>query len=152
MMPRVTIALRLATPDDFAEVFPRTRALNDHEGIDVTDEVLEAALRRLLGDGSLGGVWLALRDGLVIGYALVAFAYDLEFGGRDAWLTELWIDDAARGSGSGRAVIEALDAELRAHDIRALHLQVRPENPAKRLYERAGFATSPRQIMTRRLT
>ena len=128
-MPRVTIALRLATPDDFADVFPRTRALNDHEGIEVSDAVLEAALRRLLGDGSLGGVWLAMRDAQVIGYALVAFAFDLEFGGRDAWLTELWIDDAARGSGAGRAVIEALDAELRARAIRALHLQVRPRIP-----------------------
>jgi len=152
MMPRMTIALRLATAEDFAEVLPRTRALNDHEGIDVTDAVLEAALRRLLGDGTLGGVWLVERDAHVIGYALVAFAYDLEFGGRDAWLTELWIDDAARGSGAGRAVIEALGGELRARDIRALHLQVRPENPAKRLYARAGFVTSPRQIMTRRLT
>lgn len=148
----MTIALRLATPDDFADVFPRTRALNDHEGIEVTDAVLAAALRRLLADGALGGVWLVERAGGVIGYALVAFAYDLEFGGRDAWLTELWIDDAGRGSGAGAAVIEALDRELRARDIRALHLQVRPENPAKRLYDRAGFATSPRQIMTRRLT
>ena len=33
----------------------------------------------------------------------------------------------------------------------ALHLQVRPENPALRLYERSGFSRSPRLILTRRL-
>jgi hypothetical protein len=30
-----------------------------------------------------------------------------------------------------------------------LHLQVRPENPAKRLYDRTGFVASPRIVMTR---
>jgi hypothetical protein len=28
---------------------------------------------------------------------------------------------------------------------------VRPENPARRLYERRGFVVSPRLVMTRRL-
>ena len=44
-----------------------------------------------------------------------------------------------------------LDGELRARGVRALHLQVRPENPALRLYERRGFVVSPRRIMTRRI-
>ena len=45
-----------------------------------------------------------------------------------------------------------LEIELRPLGVRALHLQVRPENPALRLYERAGFSRSPRLILTRRLT
>jgi ribosomal protein S18 acetylase RimI-like enzyme len=145
-------ALRAATLADVAHVLPRTRALNDHEGIAVTDAALEDALRRLLADPSLGGVWLVERDGAPIGYAIVTFGYDLEFAGRDAWLTELWIDEAARGCGAGRVALEALEIELRAHQVRALHLQVRPGNPAMRVYERAGFAVVPRTIMSRRLT
>ena len=43
------------------------------------------------------------------------------------------------------------DPELRSRGIQALHLQVRPENPALRLYQRSGFAVSPRVVMTRRL-
>lgn len=142
--------VRPATLEDVATVLPRTRALNAHEGIAISDELLDAALRRLLGDPSLGGVWLLEDDG-VIGYAIVAFSYDLEFGGRDSYLTELWIDEAHRGRGGGREAIELLTGELKARDIRALHLQVRSENPARRLYERAGFTASPRVIMTRRL-
>jgi len=80
-----------------------------------------------------------------------AFGYDLEFAGRDAWLTELWIDEHARNSGAGAAALALLDAELRPLGVRALHLQVRPENPAVRLHARAGFAKSPRVILTRRL-
>lgn len=149
------IRLRSATLDDLAQLLPRTRALNAHEGIEISDELLEQALRRLLGDASLGGAWLIERaDGAdrgVIGYAIVTFGYDLEFGGRDAYLTELWIDEERRRSGAATAVLEQLPHELRACDVRALHLQVRPDNPARRLYERSGFVASPRLVMTRRL-
>jgi ribosomal protein S18 acetylase RimI-like enzyme len=145
------IRLRAATDEDLAAVLPRTRALNDHEGITISDAALEAALRKLLGDPALGGVWLAL-DPAPIGYAIVTFGYDLEFSGRDAYLTELWIDEAARGRGAGTQVLALLDPELRARGVHALHLQVRPDNPAFRLYERTGFVASPRTIMTRRMT
>jgi ribosomal protein S18 acetylase RimI-like enzyme len=144
------LRVRPATLDDVPAVLPRTRALNAHEGIVVSDEVLEDALRRLLGDPSLGGVWLVEDDG-VIGYAIVAFSYDLEFGGRDSYLTELWIDEAQRGRGAGSAALELVLDAVRARGIRALHLQVRPENPARKLYERSGFVASPRVVMTRRL-
>lgn len=144
------IRLRLATLDDVAEVLPRTRALNAHEGIVVADDLLETALRRLLGDASLGSVWLIERD-CVIGYAIATYGYDLEVGGRDAYLTELWIDEAERGRSAATKAIELLAPELRARDVRAVHLQVRHDNPAQRLYERRGFVRLPRYVMTRRL-
>lgn len=147
------IRLRAATLDDVPAVLPRTRALNDHEGIVVSDEALDTALRVLLGDPKLGGVWL-IEDETTrapLGYAIVTFGFDLEFSGRDAWLTEIWVDEAARGRGAAKAALALLENELAVHDVRALHLQVRPENPALRLYERAGFVRSPRLILTRRL-
>jgi ribosomal protein S18 acetylase RimI-like enzyme len=151
------LRLRRASLADLPSILPRTRALNAHEGIAVADDALEAALRALLLDTTLGGVWLIerLADDAVatpIGYAIVTFGYDLEFAGRDAWLTELWVDDDARNTGAGGAALAMLEIELRPLGVRALHLQVRPENPALRLYERAGFTRSPRLILTRRLT
>jgi ribosomal protein S18 acetylase RimI-like enzyme len=145
------IRVRAATIDDLAQLLPRTSALNAHEGIALIPAALEAALARLLGDASLGGAWLVEQDGAAIGYAIVTFGYDLEFNGRDATLTELWIDPPARGGGAGRAAIELLAPELAARGVHALHLQVRPDNPALRLYQRAGFVASPRVVMTRRL-
>lgn len=145
------ITLRAATPDDLADLLPRTAALNAHEGIALAPSALEAALARLLGDASLGGAWLIERAGAVIGYAIATYGYDLEFGGRDAVITELWLDPEARGGGGGRAALELLAPELRARGVHAVHLQVRPDNPARRLYERTGFVASPRVVMTRRL-
>lgn len=143
--------LRLAGPDDFAAVWPRTQALNAHEAIDIPLAVFEGALRTVLGDPALGAAWLVEVDGAVVGYALTTYSYDLEFHGREAWLTELWIDEVARGGGIAREVLDLLAAELRGRGIGALHLQVRPDNPAQRLYARAGFVASPRIVMTRRL-
>ena len=157
------LRLRRATPADLPAILPRTRALNAHEGIVVAPDALEAALRGLLAEPNHGGVWLIENDAAaasgaphvgtaaVVGYAIVTFGYDLEFAGRDAWLTELWVDEAARGSGAGTAALDQLDAELRPLGVRALHLQVRPENPALRLYERKGFERSPRYVLTRKL-
>ena len=148
----MTYRLRRATPADLALVLPRTRALNAHEGIDVAPDAREAAHRTLLADLALGGVWLIEREAdAMVGYAIVTFGYDLEFAGRDAWLTELWIDETARAAGAGSAALALLPGELAPLGVRALHLLVRPDNPALRLYERAGFARSPRLVLTRRI-
>jgi len=145
------LSLRPATVDDLPLILPRTRALNAHEAITLDPAVHAAALDHLLREAEVGGVWLIERDAIAIGYAMVTFGYDLEFDGRDATLTELWIDPAERGRGAGREVLQLLDPELRARGVHALHLQVRPDNPALRLYARSGFVASPRVVMTRRL-
>ena len=89
--------------------------------------------------------------GATAGYALCAYSFDLEFRGLEAWLTELFIADDARGRGLGTAALRALEGELGARGVKALHLQVRPDNPAVALYERLGFTRVPRLVMTRRL-
>ena len=145
------LGLRLATLADFAAVIERTRALNAIESLVLDEATLEFALRKLLADSSLGSVWLVEREHRVIGHAVVTYGYDLEFGGRDSYLTEFFVDESERDRGAGSAALELLAQELRERDVRALHLGVRPDNRARRLYERAGFEHSPRIFMTRRL-
>ncbi len=148
-----SVELRRATLADLDAIYPRTHALNEHEGIHLTETGLRRALGELLGNPALGGVWLVCEraGGASVGYAIVTYCFDLEFGGREGWLTELWIDDLARGRGAGSEVLAALDTLLRAEGVRALHLQVRADNPARRLYERTGFTVTPRHVMTRRM-
>src|SRR5690242_1648322 len=72
----------------------------------VFDEpVARAALMRLLDDPSLGRVWLLLSDDpeqASAGYMVVCFGYSLEFGGRDAFIDELFVVAEHRGRGIGR--------------------------------------------------
>jgi ribosomal protein S18 acetylase RimI-like enzyme len=147
----VTFRLRIATVADVPELLPRSCALQRHENIEISDAELERALREMLSDPTLGCVFMIEDDSVVVGYAFVSYSYDLEFAGREAWLTEIFIDEAARGRGGGTHALELLEPELRARGVRAYHLQVRADNPAKRLYERAGFQVVPRQIMSKRL-
>src|SRR5947209_8136370 len=142
-------SLRLAAVPDLSAVLARTRALNAVEGIAIDEASLVAATRRLLGEASLGAVWLILRGDAPIGHAVVTYGFDLEFGSHDSFLTELWVDPEARGQGAATAALQLLEGELRRRDVRALHLGVRPDNPARRLYERSGFVASPRVLMTR---
>jgi ribosomal protein S18 acetylase RimI-like enzyme len=114
------------------------------------DERSEIAKGRIDERSEIAGGGIE-RERAAIGYAIVTFGYDLEFGGRDAFLTELWVDPVQRGRGAGGAALDLLGPELRALGVRALHLQVRPENPALRLYARHGFVASPRVTMTQRL-
>lgn len=146
------VTIRPGTLEDLDDLLPRTRALNEHEGIDTSQERLRAALYTLLGSPDLGGVWVIAGEGQTVGYAIVTYGFDLEFDGRDAHLTELWIDPSHRGGGSAARALELLMPELVARGVNAVHLQVRPDNPALRLYERQGFAASPRRIMTRILS
>ena len=143
------IAIRSANLADLEDLLPRTRALNEHEGIAISEDRLRAALRTLLAAPELGGVWVITREGCIVGYAMATYGFDLEFDGRDAHLTELWVDPLHRGGGSAAAALELLVAELAANGVNAVHLQVRSDNPAVRLYERQGFALSHRRIMTR---
>lgn len=147
----MTFALRVATAADVPALVPRSRALQDHEGIEISTPALEAALREMLADPELGVVFVIEDDGATVGYAFLGYSFDLEFAGREAWLTELFIDDSVRGRGAGTFALAALEPELRARGVHAYHLQVRADNPALRLYERAGFKQVPRLIMSKKL-
>jgi ribosomal protein S18 acetylase RimI-like enzyme len=117
----------------------------------IDDARLTAALARLLREPQLGGAWLVLDDDVIVGHAVVTYGYDPELGGHDSFLAELWIDEHARNGDVATAALSLLAEGLRARDVKALHLGVRPENPAVRLYERSGFEPAPRIFMTKRL-
>jgi ribosomal-protein-alanine N-acetyltransferase len=67
-------------------------------------------------------------------------------------LTELYVRPERRGDGLGREILGAAVELARENGVHSLHLQVRPENRAARaLYERLGFITSPRLVMSKKL-
>lgn len=135
---------------DVERIVPMMEAFNRFEGIAWTRERGEAALARLLGDASIGVLGLLDHEGETCGYFVVTWGFDLEWNGRDAVLTELWLEPQARGRGLGRealAHVERIAAENGAH---ALHLMVRHENVvARRVYDAAGFRSPPRAFLTK---
>lgn len=148
-------AIRMAGEDDIRAIEPLMAAFNRAEGIAWHPPTMVPALRRLLREPRLGLVLLThdAHAGAAIGYALATFGFDLEFAGVDAFLTELYVTPDQRGHGVGSRLLLAMLDVLRARGAGAVHLMVRPENEtARALYERAGFETVPRIMMTHLLT
>lgn len=143
----------LATNEHAPDILPLMVAFNQAEGISWTPDVMVPALHRLLDDDALGLVLVAYAGPHLAGYSVATFGYDLEFAGRDAFITELFVDPASRGHGLGRRLLEAIVRHLRQRSVNAVHLVVRPDNPrARALYESHGFKASPRIVMTKNLT
>ena len=85
-------------------------------------------------------------------YAILTWGFDLEWNGRDAMLTELFVDARARGQGLGRVLLARIEAEARRGGAAAMHLQVRHRNkPARALYEHVGFLNPGRLLLTKPL-
>ena len=102
-MPRSAVSFRLreATPGDLDRLLPLVRELWKHEQMTWDDARTPAALARLLGNETLGRVWIAEDAGRAIGYLALCFGYSLEFLGRDAFVDELYTDPAFRDLGIG---------------------------------------------------
>ena len=145
------ISLTLASIQDIDTLLPMMLDFNVGELTEVEPGTLRPALARLLAEEALGRVWLFRSDGEIVGYAVLTFGYDLEFAGRDAFITEIYLCPAARGQGIGRVVLAKIEAAAAELDAHAIHLMVRPENrPAVALYASAGYASPPRTFLSKR--
>jgi GNAT superfamily N-acetyltransferase len=83
-----------------------------------------------------GHDWMAVVDGAAVA---TAGWFVREPGLCD--VVAMWVDPAWRGRGLGRLVLDAVVEEVRAAGLRA-RLWVADGNPARRLYEHAGFVAT----------
>lgn len=147
-----SLSIRPATAADVPALLAFMHEFNAFESIPYSPARVAPALETLLADDRIGFVRVAEHDGTAAGYVVVTFGYDLEFAGRDAFVTELFVAASHRRRGIAARLLEVAERDARAGDVRALHLVVRPDNPnAIALYASAGFVTSPRKVMTKPL-
>jgi ribosomal protein S18 acetylase RimI-like enzyme len=140
--------VRVATSQSVDTLLDMMADLNAIEGIPFSRPKFGRVLKQLLADPSLGLVPLFLVKREIVGYAVVTYNFDLEWGGRDAFITEFYIKPEHRGLGFGALAMALLEKLARRNKVKALHLGVRRENlAAARLYEKAGFTYWTRRVM-----
>lgn len=112
---------------------------------------VRAAIQSLLESPALAEAWLIQEGDQNVGHLVLSLGFDLEFGGRQATLTELYLAEPARGRGFGSAALRFVQERLNAAGIRVLELQAEDDNlEARRFYERSGFVAETRIPFTKR--
>jgi ribosomal protein S18 acetylase RimI-like enzyme len=143
--------IRRAHPADLPELLLMMEDFNAGEHIAWERSRFEHALMPLLVDDEVGVVAIG-GDGSAAGYAVVTWGYDLEFAGRDAFLTELYVRPAVRRVGWGSRLLAWAEAAARDAGAGAIHLVVRHDNvDARALYLRSGWAPPPRELLSKPL-
>jgi GNAT superfamily N-acetyltransferase len=143
---------RIAREEDVPALLAMMTAFCQLEQTPWDANAKERALRRLLKDPSLGLVALVETIAGPAGYFVLSWGYDLEWDGRDAFLTELFLLPEARGKAIGGVALAMAEALARTHDARAIHLMVRVENTvAHRLYVQNGYASPARIFLSKQL-
>jgi ribosomal protein S18 acetylase RimI-like enzyme len=143
------MSFRLATLADLPALLGLQQKFYEEEGYPYDRAIMNRGMRELLGDPNLGRLFLAGDPPLA--YLVVTFGFSLEFGGRDAFVDELYVSEAARRQGIGAGGLLVAEDACREAGIRALHLEVEHVNTrARALYERIGYETHDRHLMTKR--
>jgi diamine N-acetyltransferase len=108
-----------------------------------------AAFQPLLDGSELGQVWLLRADGTAVGYVALTFCWSLEFGGRCAYVDDLFVRRDFRRHGLGTAAMQRVRAECEAVGVRAIHVEVAHDNDAAQsVYRTAGLNQVDRQLLT----
>jgi GNAT superfamily N-acetyltransferase len=137
--------IRLAQPRDAEAVARLMAAFRDHIGLgEPSDAEVRAGVERLLGAPDTEFLLAAPgEDAPAAGVAQLRFRYGIWRAGGDCLLEDLFVDDAARGAGLGRALVETTLARARARGCRRVELDVNEANEtAQRLYGSFGFSAT----------
>jgi CheY-like chemotaxis protein len=149
------MALRIA-PAVLVDLESVLALMREMQGCDPWSEpFLETSVRanltELLTNPSYGLVYLASDDGRPVAYVAICFDYSLEYGGKGAWIDELFVEASHRGRGIGTQLLGLAERASFEHGARFLHLEVTHGNSAIELYRRRGFVDHERHLMTKRL-
>jgi ribosomal protein S18 acetylase RimI-like enzyme len=133
-----------ATRDEAADVSRLLIGFRDWMGrSEPADASIRASVERLLGRDDAEYLLGATDDGEPpAGVTQLRFRWGVWWGAEDCWLEDLYVEEHARGSGLGRALVAAALDRARERGCRRVELDVNTGNPpALALYRSLGFET-----------
>ncbi len=148
----MAIQFRRAHENDAGHVLSMIYHFYEEFDYEYDENIMRDAMMRLLLDENIGEMYLIEKEQQQIGYAVLTFGFSLEYGGRDAFIDEIFLKPPNRGQGIGREAVRFLLERARVLNIRALHLEVENENRrALKMYEDQGFKSNKRSLLTHRI-
>jgi ribosomal protein S18 acetylase RimI-like enzyme len=133
--------VRLAEPSDASDVIRLMQAFRDHLGRDdPPDATVESSVRHLLDDPATDYL---LAGAPAEGVCQLRYRHCVWLGADDCTLEDLYVSEAGRGSGLGRALVGVALDRARERGCARVVLDTHDTNRAAvSLYESFGFASS----------
>ena len=112
-------------------------------------EALRRALAMFVEHPEYGFVWMARREGAVVGCCVVCYAISTSRGSLVAKLDDVNVRPGLEGQGIGTAMMASLKEELRRGGVTRIDTATHFDNPgARRFYERHGFSSLREERMS----
>jgi GNAT superfamily N-acetyltransferase len=129
---------------EFERLLPLIAAYQRFYEVDHVDEERNRAFFRRFLAPSEDGMLLGARDGEeIVGYACLYWHFSSLVAAETVLMNDLFVGEAARGRGAGRALIEASAGVARERGAAYLEWATAPDNhTAQRLYDSTGAERS----------
>jgi GNAT superfamily N-acetyltransferase len=142
------VTFRPCGPKDHKALLKLIVAYYKFDKIPYKLQSLQRGLDTLLRNLSLGQAWLMEVHHKPVGYTLLTYNFDLEYGGVEGMLTEVYVEKRFRNHGVGTLALYEVEEFCRERGIRNVELQVLNHNKhAEKFYRKAGFRALPRKVM-----
>ena len=143
-------------PLEISDISIITQMTQDFYAIDnypMDVEVAKTLFQEFISNEHLGKSWLIYSENEIVGYIILTFIFSFEYGGKIAFVDELFIKETARGKGFGKEAIQFIQQEVPKLSLKLLYLEVEPHNEnAQKLYLAHDFELHNRKLMKYKVT
>lgn len=143
-------------PLEIADISIITQMMQNFYAIDnypMDVEVAKTLFQEFISNEHLGKSWLIYSENKIEGYIILTFIFSFEYGGKIAFVDELFIKETARGKGFGKEAIQFIQSEVSKLSLKLLYLEVEPHNEnAQKLYLAHDFELHNRKLMKYKVT
>ena len=143
-------------PLEIIDISTITQMMQDFYAIDnypIDVEVAKNLFQEFISNEHLGKSWLIYSENEIVGYIILTYIFSFEYGGKIAFLDELFIKETARGKGIGKEAIQFIQREVPKLSLKLLYLEVEPHNEnAQKLYLAHDFEFHNRKLMKYKVT
>lgn len=131
------------TASDLPELLPMMRGYCDFYRVNPSDDRLLALSNALIDNPEQGVQLIARNDGAPLGFATIYWTWQTLYAARVGVLNDLYVEAAARGTGTGRALMDRALQLCRDRGAEKLVWETAPDNAtAQRLYDGIGAEKS----------
>ncbi len=143
-MQELSINIRTAELNDLKDLIILLQILfSQEEEFTPDQERQQNGLLMILRNPDIGRIFVAVRDGTIIGMVSILFTVSTALGGRVGILEDMIIHPDFRSLGAGRRLLHTALAEAKEAGCLRITLLTDSDNPAARaFYTRSGFKES----------